>query len=316
MSSSSLDLSPFAGSRVLVAGAGGYIAARMLPMLIEAGATVAAQASSLARIENLPVQIINGPLFDPETQQEMIDFDAHYVLDLAGRTDQSHSRDNDDIMAINHFGGVRGLGRSVIGGPALKRWVHTGTNEEYGHGPVPYAEDQREMPVSAYSVSKVASTHHLQMLAREEDVPVCIVRPFVVIGPDQERGLISFAIGKALADEAFDTSAGTQSRDFIWVDDVIDGILRAALTPDIDGEIFNLGSGVETPIRRVVELVCEYGGGGKPNFGAMPLREGEIMRCVADISKAERILGWKPSRSVEECIKEVVENAKVAAAQA
>lgn len=316
MTSSNLDLSAFAGTRVLVAGAGGYIAARMLPLLIEAGAQVAAQANSLARFEHLPVQIINGPLFDPEVQKEMMDFDAHYVLDLAGRTDQSHSRDNDDIMAISHFGGVRGLGRAVVEGKSLKRWVHTGTNEEYGHGPVPYLEDQREMPVSAYSVSKAASTHHLQMLAREENVPVCIVRPFVVIGPGQDRGLISFVIGKALADEGFDTSSGEQSRDFVWVDDVIDGILRAALTPDIDGEIFNLGSGVETPIRRVVELVCEYGGGGKPNFGAMPLREGEIMRCVANISKAERVLGWKPSRSVEECIQEVVENAKVAAAQA
>lgn len=316
MTSSNLDLSAFAGTRVLVAGAGGYIAARMLPLLIEAGATVAAQASSLARFEHLPVQIINGPLFDPEVQEEMRNFDAHYVLDLAGRTDQSHSRDNDDIMAINHFGGVRGLGRAIIDGKSLKRWVHTGTNEEYGMGPVPYSEDQREMPVSAYSVSKTASTHHLQMLAREENVPVCIVRPFVVIGPGQDRGLIPFLIGKALADEAFDTTAGTQTRDFIWVDDVIDGILRAALTADIDGEIFNLASGVETPIRQLVELVCQHGGGGKPNFGAMPLRTGDILRCVADISKAERVLGWKPTFTLEDCVKEVVESAKVAAAQA
>jgi nucleoside-diphosphate-sugar epimerase len=316
MTSSSLDLSAFAGTRVLVAGAGGYIAARLLPQLLEAGAQVAAQASTMARIEHLAVQLIHGPLFVPEVQTEIRNFDAHYVLDLAGRTDQSHSRDNDDIMAINHFGGVRGLGRAVIGGQSLRRWVHTGTNEEYGMGPIPYQEDQREMPVSAYSVSKTASTHHLQMLAREENVPVCIVRPFVVIGPGQDRGLIPFLIGKALADEAFDTTAGTQSRDFVWVDDVIDGIFRAALTPEINGEIFNLASGVETPIRQLVELVCQYGGGGRPNFGAMPLRTGDILRCVADISKARRVLGWAPSYTLEDCVKEVVENAKVVAAQA
>lgn len=316
MTSSDFDPSVFAGTRVLVAGAGGYIAARMLPKLIEAGATVAAQASTLNRIENMPVQLIVGPLFAPEVQEEMRAFDPHYVLDLAGRTDQSHSRDNDDIMAINHFGGVRGLGRAIIDGKSLRRWVHTGSNEEYGMGAVPSTEDQREMPVSAYSVSKAASTHHLQMIAREENVPVCIVRPFVVLGPDMDRGLINFVIGKALADEAFDTTAGTQTRDFVWVDDVIDGIFRAAVTPDINGEVINLGSGVESPIRSVVELICQYGGGGKPNFGAMPLREGDILRCVADISKAERVLGWKPSRTLEQGIQEVVESAKSAAAQA
>lgn len=298
---------------MLIAGAGGYIASRMAPLLIEAGAQVAAQASSVGRLDGLAVQVIEGPLFAPEVQEQMRAFDAHYVLDLAGRTDQSHSRDNDDVMAINHYGGVRGLGRAVIGGESLVRWVHTGTNEEYGHNPVPYTEDQREMPVSAYSVAKAASTHHLQMLAREEDVPVCIVRPFVVLGPGQDRGLVSFVIGKAMADEAFDTTSGEQSRDFIWVDDVIDGVLRAALADGVDGEIINLGSGVETPIRRVVELVCEYGGGGKPNFGAMALREGEIMRCVADISKAERMLGWRPTRSLEDGLKEIVESAREAA---
>lgn len=316
MATSLPDFSPLSGARVLVVGAGGYIASRLLPKLQELGASVAAQASYVEPLSGLDLQVIEGPVSNPAVQSAIRDFDPVYVLDLSGRTDQSHSRDNDDAMAESHYGAARHLGRAILDGPSLKRWVHCGSNEEYGNNPVPFTEDMREDPVSAYSVGKVATTHHLKMLADYEKAPVCIVRPFVIYGIGQERGLIPFLIRMAFADQAFDTTEGKQTRDFLWVEDLVQGILAAAVAQDVDGEIINLGAGVETPVREVVENVCRHGGGGQPNFGAMQMREGESQRCVADISKAERLLGWRPSMVLDAGLGLMVEAAREASAQA
>ncbi|MDA0667177.1 MAG: NAD(P)-dependent oxidoreductase [Planctomycetota bacterium] len=309
------DLSPLADGRVLVVGGGGYIASRLIPHLIEIGCELAVQASYVETLKGQDLQVFEGPVANPAIQQAIRDFDPAYVLDLSGRTDQSHSRDNDDAMAESHFAAARHLGRAILDGPSLKRWVHCGSNEEYGNNAVPFTEDMREDPVSAYSVGKVATTHHLKMLADYEKVPVCIVRPFVIYGIGQERGLIPFLIRMAFADQAFDTTEGKQTRDFLWVDDLVDGILAAAVADGVDGEIINLGAGVETPVREVVEMVCRHGGGGQPNFGAMQMREGESQRCVADISKAKRLLGWVPTMNLDEGLGKMVEAARESSAQ-
>lgn len=315
MDRSSSSSSTLAGRRVLVAGAGGYIASRLLPRLFEAGAKVAAQASYTEPLQGLDLALIAGPVSDPQVQEAIRAFDPEIVLDLMGKTDQSHSRDNDDAMAESHFGAVRDLGRAVIDAPSLTRWVHCGTNEEYGNNPVPFQEDMREEPVSAYSAGKVAATHHLQMLATYEGVPVCTVRPFVVFGPQQTRGLIPFLIRMGLSDQAFDTTDGKQTRDFIWSEDLVEGMLAAAVAPAdaVNGQVINLGAGVETPVRHVVETVCRLAGGGQPNFGAMSMRPGESQRCVADISKAKSLLGWEPKVSLEEGLAQMVEDARAAA---
>jgi len=309
---SSSDLT---GRRVLVAGGGGYIASRLIPQLLTAGAEVAAQASYTELLQGLPLQLIAGPVASPEVQAAIRAFDPEIVLDLMGRTDQSHSRDNDDAMATSHFGAVRGLGRAILDTPSLRRWVHCGSNEEYGNNPVPFTEDMREEAVSAYSVAKVAATHHLQMLATYEGAPVCVVRPFVVFGPGQSRGLIPFLIRMGLGDQAFDTTSGTQTRDFVWSEDLVQGLLAAATAPAeaVHGQVINLGAGVETPVRTVVETVCEFAGGGRPNFGAMDMRPGESQRCVADISKAKRLLGWEPQVSLREGLAQMVDEARTAA---
>lgn len=311
------DSSNLAGRRVLVAGGGGYIASRLIPRLLADGATVAAQASYVEPLAGLDLTLIEGPVSDPAVQEAIRAFDPEVVLDLMGRTDQSHSRDNDDAMAASHFGAVRDLGRAVLETPSLRRWVHCGTNEEYGNNPVPFTEDMREEAVSAYSAAKVAATHHLQMIARYEGAPVVTVRPFVVFGPGQSRGLIPFLIRMGLGDQAFDTTEGKQTRDFIWSEDLVEGILAAAVAGDeVHGEVINLGSGVETPVRQVVEAVCRLAGGGQPNFGAMSMRDGESLRCVADVSKAARLLGWAPATGLEEGLAVMVEEARAAAGAA
>lgn len=299
------------GTRVLLAGGGGFIASRLIPMLQERGVRLVIQElpQFCDRLQGLDVEIVRGGLGDAKTQEAINAWKPEVLFNLSGYTNQAHSRDNDDNQEQEHFAGARNLARAAFG-PELKRWVQASTNEEYGHNQIPHREGMREMPVSAYSVAKVATTHYLQMLHQTQGCPAVCMRPFVVYGPGQTRGLVPFAVRAALENKEFETSEGIQCRDFVYVDDVARGFFLAGDTPGVDGEIINLGSGVETPVRELIETVCRLAGGGRPQFGAIPIREGEIMRMQASIEKADKLMGWAPQVHLEEGLSRMIAAAR------
>ncbi|TAH34344.1 MAG: NAD-dependent epimerase/dehydratase family protein [Planctomycetota bacterium] len=300
---------PPAGTRVLVTGAGGFIASHLIPRLLDGGCVVLAQeperfAARLAACAGR-VQRLDGAWGEPSTEQQAAGFGPQVVFNLAGYTDQSHSRENDRRQFDDHLGIALSVVRASFG-PGLQRLVHASTNEEYGNNPVRHREDMREMPISAYSAAKAAVTHYLQMLARSEGLPVVLVRPFLVYGPGQGRGLVHAVGQRALRNEAFDTTEGRQTRDFTYVDDVVEGLLDAATVPGIEGQIFNLGTGVETEVREAVTLITRLAG-GRPHFGGLPTRPGEMMRSVADPQKSRESLGWRARVSLEDGLRRTLE---------
>lgn len=291
-----------AGTRVLVTGAGGFIASHLIPRLLDAGCRVLAQepeplagrlAAFAGRIERL-----DGAWSEPRTEAAAAQFAPELVFNLAGYTDQSHSRDNDRRQFEDHLGIALAVVRACFRS-GLRRLVHAATNEEYGNNPVPHREDMREMPISAYSAAKAAVTQYLSMLARSEALPAVLVRPFLVYGPGQGRGLVHGIGQRALRGEAFDTTEGLQTRDFVYVDDVAAGLLAAATAPGVEGGIFNLGTGVETRVRDAVSRIAALAG-GTPRFGALPTRPGEMLRSVADPRRSAEQLGWRAGVSLDE----------------
>lgn len=292
-----------AGTRVLVTGAGGFIASHLIPRLLESDCRILAQepaefANRLAVFGD-SIERLDGGWGERATETAAAAFAPEFVFHLAGHTNQSHSRENDEAQFADHLGAALAVVRSCFGS-TLTRMVATSTNEEYGHHDLPHREEVREQPVSAYSAAKAAVTHYFGMLHRSEGLPVVLVRPFLVYGPGQGRGMLH-AVGRlALRNAAIETTDGTQTRDFVYVADVVEGLLAAATTPGIDGELFNLGTGCPTPVRTVVEKLCALAGGGKPQFGALPQREGDFMASCADTSKAQEGLGWEARVSLDE----------------
>ena len=186
---------------------------------------------------------------------------------------------------------------------SLKRFVQIGSSDEYGNLSAPQTEDMRESPISSYSLGKLASTNLLQMLHITEGIPVVILRLFLVYGPEQDFDrFIPQIIKGCLSSSHFPASTGKQLRDFCYVDDVTNGILMALKNDKVNGEIINLASGKSISIREVVELVQKKIGLGRANFGKIPFRAGENMSLYADISKAHKVLKWRPVISIEEGI--------------
>ncbi len=183
-----------------------------------------------------------------------------------------------------------------------RRIVIAGTCEEYGNGPVPFSETQREIAVSPYSWSKICTTHLAELYARIFDMPVIVVRPFLTYGPLQTNNMfVPAAIRAALCGEAFAMTKGEQTRDFNFVTDIVDGLVLMAKVSHCDEHLINLGSGIETTLSSVVQLIYELCDARiQPDIGALPYRPGETMRFFSDSHRAKKILGWTPRVSLRE----------------
>ena len=217
-----------------------------------------------------------------------------YVINLAGYINHSSYFGGGSEVFKVHFNGTKNL-VNYIEKSNLKSFIQIGSSDEYGANAAPQNESQRELPISPYSFAKVASTHFLQMLNRTQGFPVAILRLFLVYGPEQdiERFIPQIVTG-CLNNEKFPLSHGEQLRDFCYIDDIVNGILKALINDNINGEIINLASGIPVSIRHVAEKVKKIAGKGELEFGKVPYRIGENMELYADTSKAKEFLEWQP----------------------
>ena len=229
-----------------------------------------------------------------------------YVVNLSGYVDHSGYRDGGTKVIDAHFNGIVNLVDFVDWG-TLKNFIQVGSSDEYGGCDAPQREDMREEPISPYSFSKVSASHFLQMLGRTEKFPSVILRLFLVYGPGQAiNRFIPQIIRGCVNDETFDTSSGDQLRDFSHIDDIVNGFFCALEHTGLFGEVVNLASGQPVKIRYVIELIQSLVGGGRPNFGRVAYRPNENMALYADISKAQKLLSWCPSISLENGISKLI----------
>ena len=230
-----------------------------------------------------------------------------YVINLGGYVDHSNFFSGGEAVFNVHFTGTKNL-INCLDKDSLKSFIQIGSSDEYGANIAPQKENQREMPISPYSIAKTSATHFLQMLYRTERFPVVILRLFLVYGPGQDSSrFLPQIIKGCFSGKEFETSLGEQLRDFCYIDDITDGILRAMKCDNVNGKIINLASGDPISIRTVIEKVQTYIGKGNPKFGKISYRSGENMSLYADTSRAEHLLGWRSNTTIEDGIKKTVE---------
>lgn len=296
--------------KVLVTGISGFIGSHLARRLVEERAEVyglVRNSSNLWRIKDLKNQtdLHYADLTDFELVRKVVQgIKPQKVFHLAAYVDVSRSFEvMDEMVEVNIKGSLNLL--KALDGTGYDCFINTGTCEEYGDNPVPFREEQIPNPVSPYSASKVATTMLCQMLHKTKGLPIITLRPFLTYGPGQESNmLIPSLIKKALKSEAFEMTEGEQTREFNYVDDIVDGFIKASITPGAIGEIINIGNGLEYRIRDVVEMVLKLlNSPVKPKFGALSYRLGETWHFYCDNTKAKEILGWKPRVNLEDGLK-------------
>ena len=228
------------------------------------------------------------------------------MVNLGGYIDHTFFKEGGQKVIESHFSGLLNLIEN-LNRDHLQRFVQIGSSDEYGDQIAPQSEDVRESPISPYSSGKLFSTQLLQMLYRTEELPVVILRLFLVYGPGQNnKRFLPQIIEGCLLDSSFPASAGEQLRDFCYVDDISRGIIMSLKNDDVKGQVVNLASGKSISIREVVELVRNIVGHGNPEFGKIPYRVGENMALYADTTKAKKLLNWVPEINIEEGVRRTI----------
>ncbi|MFH1283592.1 MAG: NAD-dependent epimerase/dehydratase family protein [bacterium] len=291
--------------RILIAGSTGFIGRHLVDRCLKDTSRITCigfpEHDALVYLKWKGIKYFDIDLCDSRALKLLLSqhqFD--YVFNVSGYIDHSSYFAGGRKAIESHFIGLLNL-VSNVPKDTLKCFVQIGSSDEYGNTPAPQKETDREKPISSYSLGKVAATHFIQMLSTTENFPGVVIRLFLPYGPGQ--GVTRFLpqiIRACLRNEEFKTSEGSQKRDFCYIDDVIEGMIKAALNSETKGHIINIASGAPVTIKSVINKVIDLVGGGNPIWGAHKYRKGEAMELYADIKLAADILHWTPSVSFHE----------------
>ena len=306
----------WAGRRTLVTGVTGFVGQRLARRLVETRAEVWAgvcPGEAPQRIAALPSQAecISLDMQDVESVRRVVGKaapDVVFHLAAVGVTDPSV----EPALALTvNVGGLVHL-LEALRGRDVERIVLVGTCYEYGAREALEGLD----PFNAYAASKVAAWAFGRMCWRAHGLPIVTVRPFQVYGPGQPaHTLVPAAIRAAMAGNDFPMTLGERQRDFVYVDDVVDGMLAAAEAPEIEGHSLDLGTGRVHSVLQVVERIWAMTGAqGRILAGALPYRPGAVMRLVADADRTARLTGWRARVALEEGLRRTIETVDLLAA--
>ncbi|MEP7380279.1 MAG: NAD-dependent epimerase/dehydratase family protein [Gemmatimonadota bacterium] len=302
--------SPFRNRRPLVLGASGFIGHWVARALRSQGAHVmcavrtAEAAECLAR-DAIGTVIVRRDLGDLDALSEWLPaLRPTIVFNLAGYGVDRGERDATTADLINHRF-VEALARVVASVPhdnwAGVRLVHVGSALEYGTTGGLLTESSPCAPTTLYGQTKLAGTVALQRVCRESALEACVARLFTVYGPGEHPGRLLPTLMAAAGGTARVTlSAGTQSRDFTYVEDVAEGLLRLAVSDVPPGGIVNVATGALHPVRTFVESASDVLGIARDRlaFGAVPTMAEEMVHTGVAVDVLRTLTGWTPDDDI------------------
>jgi UDP-glucose 4-epimerase len=305
--------------RTLVTGAAGFIGSTLVDRLLADGHTVVGVDNlSSGRSENLgpaerhaDFEFAKADIVDADLIGLLADTRPEVILHLAAQISVRHSVDDPPFDAtVNVVGTVRLAEAARRAG--VRKVVHTSSGGSiYGTPPsYPTSEDTPTDPTSPYAAGKVAGEVYLNTFRNLYGLECSHIAPANVYGPRQdphgEAGVVAIFAQALLAGRPTKIFGdGTDTRDYVFVDDVVDAFVRASGEAG-GGRRFNVGTGVETSVRQLhTAIASAVGAPDDPGFH--PPRLGDLKRSCLDISRAESVLGWRPTVKLDDGVARTVE---------
>jgi UDP-glucose 4-epimerase len=303
--------------RALVTGGGGFIGHHLVRRLLEDGHEVRVldnfATGRRERLEGLDVELVEGDLRSYERAHAAVR-GTELVFHLGALPSVPRSvQDPLTTGAVNVEGTLNVLLAARDEG--VRRVVFASSSSVYGANPaLPKREDHQPLPVSPYGVSKLAAEHYCRAFTGVYGLETVSLRLFNVFGPGQDP-LSQYAavVPRFIAALKEGRSPvvygdGSQTRDFTYVEDVVDALLLAADAKGAAGEVLNICAGTETSVLDLIEMLNDLIGTSlEPRFESA--RPGEVQRSSGDQSEAERELGWRPQWVLRDALRECIANA-------
>jgi nucleoside-diphosphate-sugar epimerase len=300
----------------LVTGGAGFIGSHLSEELVRRGHRVRVADSLITgkrgNLDHISgVDFLEGDLADLEVARRAVD-GCDYVLHQAAIPSVPRSvKDPLTSNRANVDGTLNVLLASRDAG--VKRLVFAASSSAYGDTPtLPKHEKMPTNPLSPYALQKVIGEEYLRMFTRLYGLETVAIRYFNVFGPRQDptspySGVIS-VFATALLEHRSPTifGDGTQTRDFTYVANVVDGVLRACEAPGASGEVINVATGGRISLNQLFEEMRKVIGGTVSPIYAEG-RKGDVRDSQADITKARELLGYEPIVSFEEGLKKTVD---------
>lgn len=289
----------------LVTGASGFIGSLLTRRLIANGEDVhiiIRKGSAVWRIQDLLGKVKShvSDLSDTERLSKIInDVSPSVIYHLAAYGAYPYQSEPDKIIQTNILGTWNLL--KAAARVDYELFVNTGSSSEYGFKNEPMKETDLLEPASYYAVTKSSQSLLCMHIAREEKRPIVALRPFSVYGPYEEPTRFIPTLMRALyLGEKMDLVSPEIARDLIYVEDMVDAFLCVDRLKKCAGEIFNVGTGVQSSIRAVVEAAVKVTGKTTDfRWGNMEPRMWDTNKWVADISKSASALAWSPKTGLE-----------------
>ncbi|MFT3904152.1 MAG: NAD-dependent epimerase/dehydratase family protein [Niabella sp.] len=304
--------------RLLITGAAGFIGSHLAEKLARAGHEVtgvdnfsnyydpALKRQNAAEVEKRGVIIKNIDLRDAQAL-DGVSKNFDYIFHLAGQSGISATTGFDDYLQ-NNIIATQNLLNFASQNSELRLFANISTSSVYGLDAT-CAEDEVPKPASVYGVTKLAAEQLALAQGRQGLLNVCSLRLYSVYGPrERPEKLYNLLIDAALKGNTFPLYEGSEKhlRSFTYVGDIVNGLMAVIGREEaLKNEIINIGSGLEYSTQQGIDWV-EQITGKKINIQVVPPRAGDQLRTMAIIDKAEKLLNYQPSTSLEAGIREQV----------
>jgi nucleoside-diphosphate-sugar epimerase len=300
------------GKRILITGATGMVGGNLVHRLVAAGAhptVLTREGSSMLRLEKVrdSVTVATANLRDgarigdvvAEANPDVVFHLATTIFNPPVLTASEHFQTN--ALGLLHL-------LEALKDRSKARFIFTGSAAVHASGSQ-LKETDPISPGTLFGASKAACSILGQTYGRLYDLEFIELRVFSAFGPwERSDRLIPYVILKALAGEPVDIGNGAQRRDWVYIDDVVDALIRAATLPGASGLTVNVSTGIGWPVQTVAEKILQLMGNPVPlRVGARVARPDEIWEISGDPSFAQQTLDWAPKVSLDEGIRRSID---------
>ena len=299
--------------RILITGASGFIGSHVVSRIREDNtiAVIMLNDEHSKRIKGSLNGIVryNVDLSDTKGVMRVVnDFKPDVILHLASIYAVNHKSEQIAPLIKVNILGITNLLEAAVASK-VKSFVNTSTCFVYDKSTRKIKEEARLKPLNLYALTKIGTEQLCKLYADNYGLSCLTLRIFPPYGPnDNKRRLVPYVVENCLLNSEIKLTSGVQKWDFIYVGDIVDAYVLALKKKFKQHEIINIGSGIATKVKDVVNLIHKYTNSkSKLLFGSIPHRGNELWYCCADLKKAKRVLGWYPKTDLANGIKKTVD---------